>query len=274
MKLRINWKRTLTVILDVVLAAYLVVAVTAFNKPDETAKVCTKVSINIADETTDGFIKTSDVKTRLQKAGLHPLGKPMRYVDARKIEDMLKSSPFVKTAECFKTQDGHVNIVVTQRLPLVRIKAANGEDYYLDDNDLVMPNTNYTSDLIIATGEIGRNFAKNYISPLCKAIADNEFWKNQIVQINVLPDHGIELVPRVGNHVIYIGQLPSGAFGGTGVRAYGGTRKEEIHAFVDRKFDRLEKFYRYGLSQAGWNKYSYINIEFDNQVICTRCKHR
>ena len=34
--------------------------------------------------------------------------------------------------------------------------------------------------------------------------------------------------------------------------------------------DRLEKFYKYGLSQAGWNKYSYINVEFDNQIICKK----
>ena len=34
--------------------------------------------------------------------------------------------------------------------------------------------------------------------------------------------------------------------------------------------DRLEKFYKYGLSQAGWNKYSYINIVFDNQIICKK----
>ena len=34
--------------------------------------------------------------------------------------------------------------------------------------------------------------------------------------------------------------------------------------------ERLEKFYKYGLSQAGWNRYSYINLEFDNQIICKR----
>ena len=30
------------------------------------------------------------------------------------------------------------------------------------------------------------------------------------------------------------------------------------------------KFYQYGLSQAGWNKYSRISVEFDNQIICKR----
>ena len=43
-----------------------------------------------------------------------------------------------------------------------------------------------------------------------------------------------------------------------------------IESFTKKKLTRLEKFYKYGLSQAGWNKYSYINLEFDNQIICKR----
>ena len=39
---------------------------------------------------------------------------------------------------------------------------------------------------------------------------------------------------------------------------------------VNSKMTRLEKFYRYGLSQAGWNKYKYINLEFDNQIVCKK----
>ena len=241
MKIRINWKKTLTIIADVVLAAYLVLAFTAFNKPDETAHVCTKVVINIADETTNGFINTKEIKKRLETTHLYPLNKPMRYVDARKIEETLKTSPFVQTAECFKTQDGHVNISITQRLPLVRIKAQNGDDYYLDDNDRVMPNSHYTSDLIIATGNISRQFAANYISPLSKSLMANQLWSN---------------------HVIILGPLPEGK-----------TKSEvarQIDEFLKLKLTRLEKFYRYGLSQAGWNKYSSINLEFDNQIICKR----
>ena len=54
------------------------------------------------------------------------------------IEERLVSSPFVKTAECYKTQDGHVNIRITQRMPTVRVKAVNGEDYYLEDRKSVV----------------------------------------------------------------------------------------------------------------------------------------
>lgn len=258
----INWKKALTIVLDIALAVYLVVAVTAFNKPDETARVCTKVAINIADETTNGFIKSQEIKKRLETQKLHPLGKPMRYVDARKIEETLKASPFVQTAECFKTQGGHVNISITQRVPLVRVKAKNGDDYYLDDNASIMPNSQYTSDLIIATGNIDRLFATTHIFPLSKAIMENELWKNQIEQINVLDNHGIELIPRVGEHIIYIGQLPQDK--------QKAENDKKIGDYVMKKLATLEKFYRYGLSQAGWNKYKYINLEFDNQIICKK----
>ena len=224
--MRINWKKIFIVTLDLVLAGYLVLAFSAFNKPDKSNYVCTKTSINIEDETNDGFITTKEIKRRLEAQRIYPLNRKMVDINAREIEDMLKASPFVKTAECYKTQDGQVEINLTQLLPVARVKSINGNDYYLDDKDCIMPNTHYTSDLIIATGYINKWYACNYIAPLSKAIIANDLWRNQIEQINVLKDKGIELIPR--------------------------------------------KFYRYGLSQAGWNKYSYINLDFDNQIICKK----
>ena len=260
--MRINWKKTIVVTLDFIIGIYLVLAFTAFNKPDETAIVCTKVSINVADEATNGFINTKEIKSRLENNRLYPLEKPMRYVDARKIEETLKSSPFVKTAECFKTIDGHVNISVTQRMPIIRIKAWNGDDYYIDDKNCIMPNSYRTSDIVIATGMVNRWFAVNYISWLGKALMGDDLWRNQIEQVNVLPDHGIELVPRVGDHIVYIGRLPESK--------NKNERKKIITEFVNKKLNRLESFYKDGLSQAGWNKYSHIDLEFDNQIICKK----
>ncbi|SFG04792.1 cell division protein FtsQ [Prevotella sp. KH2C16] len=262
--MKIDWRKTLTIALDVVIGGYLILAFTAFNKPDETVSKCNKVSINIQDETTNGFINTKEIKNRLERNKLYPLEKPMKEISARNIEDALKATPFVKTAECYKTQDGHVCITLTQRMPTVRIKANNGDDYYIDDKNNIMPNSHYTSDLIIATGNISRWYAQNYISYLNAALCANDLWRNQIVQINILPDKGVELVPRVGNHVIYIGQLPESN--------YKSGRKKLIEDFVKKKMERLLAFYKYGLSQAGWNKYNYINLEFDNQIICKKNK--
>ena len=208
MSLHINWKKTVIVCLDIILAGYLAMAMTSFNKPDETAKVCTKVNISIADDNTNGFLSAKEIKRILSKKKIYPLEQRMETVNPRTIEETLKSSSFVNTAQCYKTQDGHVCINITQRLPIVRIKSDNGDDYYVDDEGGIMPNSKYTSDLVIATGNISRTFAKSYLCNLTEALAANDLWKHQVEQINVLPDMGIELVPRVGDHIIFIGYLP------------------------------------------------------------------
>ena len=258
----IHWKRIIITALDIVLAVYLVMAVTSWNRPDESKLVCSKVNINISDSNNAGFLTAGEIKRILEKDHLYPLNRKMSSINPRDIEEALKVGPFVKTAECYKTKNGHINISITQRMPIIRIKSNRGADFYLDDNGGILPNSKYTSDLIIATRNIDNDFARLYIAPLAKAISDSPLWLNQIEQINVLPDRGIELVPRVGDHIIFIGHLPQN----TGPW----TRKHEIALFVTKKLSRLEKFYRYGLSQAGWNKYAYIDIEFDNQIICKR----
>lgn len=177
--MHINWKKTTIVVLDAVLAAYLVLAFTSFNKPDESNALCTKVNINIQDEMTNGFLNVKEIKNRLVAQQLYPLEKPMRYVNGRKIEEMLRATPFVKTAECYKTQDGQVCISLTQRMPIVRIKSINGDDYYIDDHNSIMPGTKYTSDLIIATGYINRPFARQYVSVLSKALMEKDLWKTR-----------------------------------------------------------------------------------------------
>jgi len=258
MRLSLNIKKTIIAVFDVLLAVYLLLAVTSFNSPKAETTVCNKVDINISDANNAGFLSAGEIKNILVKHKLYPYGKQLSNVDPRRIEDVLKVSPFVNTAECYKAKNGNVCITITQRMPIVRIKSITGDDYYLDEKGGPLPNSKYTSDLIIATGYVNRWFAKYYIAPLSKALNESKFWSNQIEQINVLADRGIELVPRVGDHVIYIGCLPQ--------NAAAADRDVEIN----RKLERVDKFYRYGLSVAGWDSYSYINVEFDNQIICKR----
>lgn len=257
-----SWSKKLFIASDVILAIYLVFVFTSFDRKNESKAICSKVNIEIADDATSGFIDTKVIKKRLQKAGAYPIGKPLNTVNARAIEEMLRTSPFVKTAECYKTEGGTVYISVTQRMPVIRIKADNGDDYYVDDNDCIMPRSNYTSDLIIATGSISRRYATTCLSPLGKTIMQNDLWKNLVEQINILPDQNVEMVPRIGNHIVLLGKLPEGIDRKK--------REEAIADFFNHKMERLEKFYRYGLSEVGWNKYSYVNIEFDNQIICRK----
>lgn len=261
----INWKKTIMVTLDVVLAAYIILAATSFNRPDRSHHVCKKVRITIADKDSSGFLSALDVKKQLTDRQIYPKEKKMSLVDLRAIETTLKSNPFINTAECYKTEDGNVGIIVTQRLPLLRVKSDNGNDYYLDTDGNIIKNSNYTSDLIVATGNISNWYAQQYVVPAVRWLTENELWDSQVEQINILPDKNMEIIPRIGNHIVCLGRLPESSDKDR--------RMKIINKFMETKLSRLDKFYRYGLNEVGWNKYCYIDLEFDNQVICRKAKH-
>ena len=244
----IDWKKSAIVLIDIAIAVYLVLAITAFNRPDELYNVCSEVKIDIQEGAVKGFLNPDEIKAQLQHAHLYPLGDPMEQVNSRKIEEKLLQNPFVESVQCYKTQSGRVDITLSQRLPVIRVKADNGDDYYVDTYGNIMPNTQYVSDLVIATGQISRPYAQKVLSRVGNFLIRNKLWFCQAEQINVLDDGTIEMIPRVGEHIVYLGQ-PTG---------------------LSRKFSRLEKFYKYGLPKAGWNKYSYISVEFDNQIICKK----
>lgn len=262
----INWNKTIMAVLNTALAAYLVLAVTSFNRPDRSQLTCDKVRISIADKDSSGFLKAVEVKNILVKKHLYPKGKKLDLVDLRAIENTLLENNFINGVECHKTDDGYVGITITQRLPLFRVKADNGEDYYIDVDGHIIQRGRYTSDLIITTGNVSQWYAQNYLKPVCQWLADHELWSNQVEQINVLPDKNIEIIPRIGNHIVCLGRLPET----NDIKK----RESRIEAFMQKKMHRLDKFYRYGLNEVGWNKYAYINLEFDNQVICRKSKHK
>ena len=244
----VNWKKTLIVVFDIVIAVYLALAVSSFNTPTEKATVCSEVKININNEADNGFINASEVKKLLERSHAYPLARPMAEIDARHIEEELQKSPFVDKAECYKTQSGHVCISIRQRTPILHVLASSGDSYYLDTHGNILPESRYASDMIVATGHISRKYAQKTLTMIGNELLGDKFWQNQVVQVNILADGTLEIVPRVGDHIVYLG-APTG---------------------IAKKLDRLRKFYLYGLNQAGWNKYAYISVEFDNQIICKK----
>ena len=260
--MNINWKTTIYAVLDTILGIYLLLAVTSFTVPDQQKGTCNEVKISISDEENYGFLSAYDIKTILEQHGIYPQTLPLSEVDTRVIEETLERNSFVDNVECFKTISGTVNIRVNQRMPFIRIMAENGDNYYLDKDGNMMQGEGYTSDLIIATGNISRQYARDYLTLVSRFLTASNFWRYQIEQINILQNGDMEIVPRVGNHLVKIGRLPQ--------YKDPERREKEVERFLTHKFQRLEKFYVYGLNNIGWNKYKYINLEFDNQIICKK----
>ena len=242
-------KKILLTLLLLVFGAYFIVAITLFNKPSDT-EVCTSVYINVKDSVRAGFINGQEVTRILKATSLYPTGLLVKDINTRAIEDKLMENPFIDNAECYRSATGRVCIEVSQRLPILRILSRTGESCYLDarGNHMASGNALYAAHLPIVTGYVTRDYAIKHLLPLGQEIQDDEFWDSMIEQINITEDGNVELVPRIGDHIVYLG------------------RPEQF----DDKLYRLKIFYEKALSQIGWNKYSRINLEFSNQIICTK----
>ena len=241
-------KRILLTIVMLLLIAYLVAAVTVFNsKPAH--QVCRDMELVIKDTLNAGFVTKNEVAAILQKKGIYPVGKKMDRIHTKTLEKELNKHPLINEAQCYKTPSGKLCVEVTQRVPILRIMSNNGENYYLDNKGKVMPpDAKCVAHRAIVTGNVEKSFAMKDLYKFGVFLQNNKFWDAQIEQIHVLPDRNIELVPRVGDHLVYLGKLEN----------------------FENKLARLKEFYQKGLNQVGWNKYSRISLEFSNQIICTK----
>ena len=177
-----NWKKTAIVLIDALLAVYLVLAITAFNSPDELNNTCDEVNIHIQDGLVMGFLNANEVKGQLQRAKIYPLGDVMENVNTRKIEEALLQNPFVDQAQCYKTQTGRVYITLSQRMPVIRVKADNGEDYYVDEHGEIMPYTHYANEIAVATGAISKKYAQKTLTRVGNFLVNNPLcvWRSSI----------------------------------------------------------------------------------------------
>lgn len=240
-------KKVLIFLFLVLLSAYLVIAVTVFNsKPDH--QTCSGLELVINDSIDYGFITKREVLRMLNSKKLSPIGKKMGEINTRQLEDELRQHALIGNVECYRTSGNRIGIEITQRLPILRVMAANGESYYIDDKAHAMPIPNSAANVAIVTGHVDKAFATKELYELGMFLQRNELWKAQIQQINVTQSKELELVPRVGDHIIFLGKPGN----------------------YENKFNRLKTFYKKGLNEVGWNKYSRISLEFNNQIICTK----
>lgn len=240
-------KRILLFCVLIVLSCYLVVAVTVFNdRPTE--EQCKGLQVSIKDSIDYGFVTPKDIERLLKSQHLFPIGQPLGKINIQEIEHEIALLPFVSETECYLTTGGNVNVDIHQRIPLLRIMSDNGDNYYIDNKGSIVSAKSQSVHVAVATGYIDRKFAQNELFALGQFLQSDPFWDAQVEQIHVTSKKELEIVPRVGDHILFLGKAED----------------------YEEKFSKLQTFYKEALNQVGWNKYQRISIEFKNQIIGTK----
>ncbi|MDQ3191657.1 MAG: hypothetical protein M3Q58_08690 [Bacteroidota bacterium] len=247
-----------------------IVVILGFVREEQQNLICKDLKIIVEGDLEHEFIDVEDVRSIIKNTGDSIIGQSMSSIDIGLIEKLIQNNPSVSKAEAFRTISGEINIKVWQRNPILRVFSSSNDDFYIDQEGSFMPlSKKYSARVLMASGNITSGYntllgtsikeimqndslAKKTLLDdlfiLANLINNDEFWKAQIQQVYVDMDNQIELIPRVGNHRIIIGDISD----------------------IEEKLNRLMIFYHKGLAKTGWNEYETINLKYKNQIVCTK----
>lgn len=171
---------------------------------------------------------------------------PKETLVLNELEKALKSNPMIKTAEVYVAVNGKLNAEIEQKIPIARV--STNASYYIDDEGSSMPlSKNYSARVPMVTGYVEKNNLKK-IFKIARKINKDEFLKKHVFEIH--QDINMNLYLRL-RKCDFIVQLGDGEF-------------------LDKKINNLKAFYKQNQKNNTLNKYSQVNLQFENQVICTK----
>ena len=220
----------------------------AFTNTRYSNKTCIDYRIILADENTS-LITRGEIILLMESIQDSIVGTTITEVPIYEIERKIESLNDVQNAEVYINMEGMLHINVIQKKAIVRISPKDGKDFYMDSEGSIFGlSHNYTEHLLIANGNIQDSIDYMTVLDLAKYISSDSLWNAQIVQIYLKQSKEIELVPRVGDHTILLGDITN----------------------YQEKLRKLYLFYEKGVNQVGWNDYKEINIKFRNQIVCVK----
>ncbi len=229
------------------------------------SKRCGGIKIVIKDSSDYHFVTKRQIQNIIYGNSSKILGQRIRDISIPEIENRIRELKELKVAEVYMDIDGWLNVFVDQSNPVMRVIPDDGGDYFMDEDGVLIRRRNlYSPRLHIVGGNINISSAMlNGVSVLDSSIKnsilkdiyniviyinDDRFWSAQIDQIYVDNNDEIDLIPRVGNHRIHLGTAEN----------------------FKTKLRNLTAFYDKVLPAVGWNKYSLINLEYRDQIVCKK----
>ena len=217
--------------------------------------VCTDVRVEITDSLQIGFIRDADIRQWVRRNHQEIFGKALPSIDLRKIEDGLRKLQSVEDVDVYTNIDddgvksyGTVVVKIKQREPVFRV-VGSGRAFYMDKFGKVIDWTpRFTPRVIIVGGVVSADFARKKLLPLVMYLNGDTFLSSQIDQIYVNAIGELSMIPRVGEQVILFGTPED----------------------YQLKFRNLKALYTEGFKNGGWGRYKTINVEFRNQIVCTK----
>lgn len=247
----------LKIIFSVMLAAYLVVALTmtALENDDD---ICKEMTITVEDADGDTgvsrFVTPAELARELDDLPSRAKGIALANINTQDIRHRLLDLDKIEDAEVVRYSDGSIRIHVTPIVPVLRVFDGPSSYYVNRAGKRVKASARYHKNVPMIQGHFDPSdsvFTPMSLMPLVNFIASDSLWNSYISMIKVKSPTDILLIPNIREHVINIGTTDR----------------------LREKLDNLQLFYSKVLVKQGWEKYDTISLKWNGQIVATK-RHR
>ncbi|SRR5690554_1411697 len=241
-------KKFLAILAALAVIGYLFFSANYFRDSSKN-RLCERFEVVVRDSSRTGFVRAAEIEELVKRYDLYPVGKRFSEINTLAIRDTILTNRLVESAQVYTTPGGAVVATVRQREPVLRVISDGQGSFYVDNDRRIMPvSSTYTVYVPIATGAIDEEFARGELYDFAMFLHNNSDWDAWIEQMVVRPNRDVVLIPRAGDFRIVMGSLDD----------------------YPAKLAKFDRFVNGGLNVVGWNRYSEINLKYNNQVVCTK----
>lgn len=243
------WKSVFKWTVLLILLGY-VSAMVIWARAEADRHVCTGIDIEIdASRGIADTIASRGLRSELTKYPKKIIGAHLNSINTLEIEKYLSKFNTFESIECLLTPAGRLLVKAVPLIPEARVFDTNGTSYYINkEGKRIDANAKFFVDVPIIQGHFTRTFRAEMLLPVIRYVNNDAKLKLLIASVKANDADNIMLVPRLGGHVINIGDT----------------------TLLAEKRQGIMTAYMSILPRKGWQTYDTISVKFRNQVICTR----
>ena len=208
-------------------------------------EVCVDVKVIVTDSISKRFVTADEIEKTIFETYPNLYGSLIKNLDFLEMEALVEKHPAIQSCHIYSNSKGILNIEVEQYKPILRVFSGSASFYFDETGHKIPISNNFNVNALVVNGTIPTNPVD--LIKVSKYIKNDAFWDAQIEQIYIRRDNDYILAPRVGDHLIILGQPVD----------------------FEQKFKNLKAFYKQ-LDPKAWNDYKMINLKFKNQIVCSK----
>ena len=216
----------------------------AFSSSQNNAKPISEVEVSFIGDNNLFISKTKVDKLLIQNNDyIKCVSKDI--LDLKALENKLSSHDMIENSEVYISINGILKIDIKQRNPYARV--ISDPSFYIDNNGTKMPlSDNYSARVLLVHG-LNDESKIDYVFKLIKTIRDDEFLNLNVTDI-LINKSDISLRVRNCDFEVLVGDLNN----------------------LETKIKNFKAFYQKAYRDKILNNYKKVNLQFNNQIVCTK----